>query len=166
MTVDPTAVRIVPFSAAYAPAFRNLNVEWISHYFRMEAADYAALDDPQSYILDRGGYIFMALLGDKPVGTCALLRLTPDSAYDYELAKMAVSPRVQGRGIGYRLGRAVIEKARSLGAATLYLESNSKLQPALSLYRKLGFQDVAGRSSPYERCDVQMELKLSHFTST
>lgn len=73
---------------------------------------------------------------------------------------MAVSPKVQGKGIGMLLGQACIEKVKALGAKKIYLESNTRLKPAISLYHKLGFQKVAGYPSPYERCDIQMELKL------
>ena len=53
-------------------------------------------------------------------------------------------------------------KARALGATRLYLESNTKLGSALSLYYKLGFRKtVAGTPSPYERCNIQMELLLT-----
>jgi ribosomal protein S18 acetylase RimI-like enzyme len=73
---------------------------------------------------------------------------------------MGVSPKTQGLGIGYLLGRACIEKARALGARRVYLESNTRLKPAINLYHKLGFRKVAGPPSPYERCDIQMELVL------
>ena len=75
---------------------------------------------------------------------------------------MAVSPTAQGLGIGFQLGQAAIAQARALGAKRVYLESNTKLKPALSLYHKLGFRKtVAGQPSPYERCNIQMELPLA-----
>ncbi len=74
--------------------------------------------------------------------------------------KMAVSPKAQGKNIGWLLGRAAIECARAKGARSLYLESNTILKPAISLYRKLGFEKVTGRATPYERCNIQMELIL------
>lgn len=78
----------------------------------------------------------------------------------YELAKMAVSDSAKGIGIGKRLGQHMIEKARSLGAKRVYLESNTVLEPAINLYHKLGFQRVSGQDSPYQRCNIQMELLL------
>ncbi|WP_440135651.1 bifunctional helix-turn-helix transcriptional regulator/GNAT family N-acetyltransferase [Chitinophaga sancti] len=152
-------IRIVDYTPAYQQAFRDLNEEWITTYFKMEAADYKALDHPNEYILDKGGYILVALDGETPVGVCALIKMD-DPVYEYELAKMAVSPKAQGRSVGYKLGRAIVEKARSLGAKNLYLESNTILKPAIGLYQKLGFKKVAGRATPYERCNIQMELIL------
>jgi GNAT superfamily N-acetyltransferase len=78
----------------------------------------------------------------------------------YELAKMAVSPEARGKNIGWLLGNAIIEKARSIGAHRLYLESNTILKPAISLYHKLGFKKITGPPSPYERANIQMELIL------
>jgi DNA-binding MarR family transcriptional regulator len=152
-------VEIVRYNKKYKEAFKALNEEWISVYFKMEAADYKALDNPESYILKRGGYIFVALYKKEPIGVCAMIKMD-GGKYDYELAKMAVSPKAQGKNAGYLLGLAVIEKAKALGATALYLESNTILKPAINLYQKLGFIKVVGLSSPYERCNIQMELKL------
>lgn len=153
-------VAIVDYSPEYAAAFRQLNEEWISLYFKMEEADFKALDNPESYILDKGGHIFVALYKNEPVGVCALIKMD-DTRYDYELAKMAVSPKAQGKNIGWLLGQAIIAKARSLKANNIYLESNTILEPAINLYHKLGFQKTAGHPTPYERCNIQMELKLN-----
>lgn len=153
-------VTIVNYVPEYQQAFRALNEQWISNWFKMEQADYNALDDPQGYILDKGGYILVALYQGEPVGVCALIKMN-DPDYDYELAKMAVSPAVQGKSIGWLLGSAVVQKAKELGAQKIYLESNTILKPAINLYHKLGFVKVAGRITPYERCNIQMELVLS-----
>ncbi|UOQ76873.1 bifunctional helix-turn-helix transcriptional regulator/GNAT family N-acetyltransferase [Hymenobacter sp. 5516J-16] len=151
-------VQIIDYAPQYQPDFKQLNAEWIERYFRLEAADLKALDHPDEYIIQRGGHILLAAYGGQMVGTCALI---PMDNTTYELAKMAVSPAAQGLGIGWRLGEAAIAKARSLGAQRLYLESNTKLGPALSLYHKLGFRKtVSGPPSPYERCNIQMELPL------
>lgn len=152
-------VRIVPYEPRYQSAFRTLNEEWISAHFEMEDADHKALDNPEEYILDRGGKIFVALYNDEPLGVCALIKMD-DPEYDFEMAKMAVSPKVQGKSIGWLLGRAVIHAAQEMGGAKIYLESNTVLKPAVTLYHKLGFQKIVGRPTPYKRCNIQMELDL------
>jgi DNA-binding MarR family transcriptional regulator/predicted GNAT family N-acyltransferase len=150
-------VKLIAYAPQYKQVFKNLNEEWISTWFKMEEADYRALDDPQGYILDKGGHIMVALYNDEPVGVCALIKMN-DPDYEYEMAKMAVSPLAQGKNIGFLLGKSIIEKARLLGAKKIYLESNTILKPAISLYHKLGFNKVASRNSPYERSNIQMEL--------
>jgi len=156
---EGSKVTIVNYQPAYQQAFKKLNEEWINTWFKMEEADHKALDNPKGFILDKGGYILVALYEGEPVGFCALIKMN-DPHYDFELAKMAVSPRVQGKNIGWLLGNAVIEKAKSLGAHKIYLESNTVLKPAINLYHKLGFKKVAGHPTPYERSNIQMELKL------
>lgn len=156
---ESQSVRIVEYTPEYQQAFRDLNVEWISKYFKMEAADYQALDHPQSYILDQGGHILVALYQNEPVGVCALIK-KEHPVFDYELAKMAVSPKAQGKSIGFLLGQACLDKARSLGAKKVFLESNTLLKPAINLYYKLGFEKISGYPSPYERSNIQMVVDL------
>ena len=153
---NPNDITIVEFEPKYKQAFVDLNVEWISHYFVMEESDFKALNTPEEYILNKGGHILVALYNNEPLGVCALIPF-PDADYDFELAKMAVSPKAQGKNMGYLLGIAVLEKAKSLGAKKVYLESNTILKPAIGLYRKLGFVEIPLRPTPYDRCDIQME---------
>ncbi len=156
---ESKAVTIVSYELKYQEAFKQLNEQWISTYFKMEEADYKALDNPESYILKNGGKIFVALYKDEPVGVCALIKME-DEEYDFELAKMAVSPKIQGKSIGWLLGQTIVNAAKDMGASKLYLESNTILKPAINLYHKLGFRKVVGRTTPYERCNIQMELNL------
>ena len=152
-------VEIVEYDSKHKEAFKSLNVEWISTYFEMEESDYKALDNPEEYIINKGGKILVALYENEPVGVCALIK-TNIADYDFEMAKMAVSPKAQGKSIGWLLGNAIVEKARELGADKIYLESNTILKPAINLYYKLGFEKVFGLDTPYKRCNIQMELVL------
>ncbi|BDU26877.1 bifunctional helix-turn-helix transcriptional regulator/GNAT family N-acetyltransferase [Flavobacterium sp. GSB-24] len=152
-------VEIVEYKSEYKEAFKSLNEEWISTYFEMEEADYKALDNPEDYILNKGGKILVALYKNEPVGVCALIK-TKNPEYDFEMAKMAVSPKAQGKNIGWLLGKAIVDTAKELGAKKIYLESNTILKPAINLYYKLSFEKVFGLSTPYKRCNIQMELIL------
>ncbi len=156
---ESSNITIVDYRPEHYPSFKHLNEEWITSYFKIEDADRKALENPKKHILDTGGKILVAIQNGTVLGVCALIKMQ-DNHYDYELAKMAVSPLARGKGVGYLLGKAIVEKARSLGASNIYLESNTILKPAISLYEKLGFQKVAGHFTPYERCNIQMELKL------
>lgn len=154
----PAAIEILPYQPAHQAAFRALNHEWITAYFALEEPDNRMLNDPQGYILDQGGYIFMARYRGELVGTCALPR-EPDG--NFELAKMAVSPKAQGLGIGFRLGEVALAQAWAAGARHVELLSNRKLAPALSLYQKLGFVEVPLAPSEYQRADIKMVISLS-----
>lgn len=150
-------IKIVNYQPSHATAFKELNEAWINQYFEMEDSDRNMLGNPKGYILDKGGAILIAETDGKAVGTCALVKMEDRT---YELAKMAVSPEARGQKIGWKIGLATIEKAKELGAEKIYLETNSVLKPAISLYKKLGFKNAEGYCSPYARCNVQMELKL------
>lgn len=150
-------VAIIDYTPEHHDAFRRLNHEWITKHFRLEESDHLALDHPDEKILKPGGQIFLATYRAEVVGTCALIKLSDDR---YELAKMAVTERAQGKNIGFLLGRHSLQKARELGARSVFLESNTKLKPAITLYQKLGFQKIVGPPSPYERANIQMEVVL------
>lgn len=153
-------VQIVPFQPRFADAFKALNEVWIRRHFTYEAKDAEILEDPGGKVVGPGGEVLFALEDDVPVGCCALIAM-PDGSF--ELAKMAVADRAQGRGYAKALLAACIDWAKAAGAYRIYLESNSSLAPALTLYRRFGFVDVPPErrpASPYARADVWMELLL------
>jgi N-acetylglutamate synthase-like GNAT family acetyltransferase len=150
-------VQIVTYQPTYAAAFKDLNYAWIEQLFEIEASDIYILENPQESIINQGGEVLIALLDGVPVGACALIKKNESL---YELAKMAVAEEARGNKIGLKLGLGIIAKAKEFGASKLYLETNSELIPAINLYRKLGFVDSQKGDSPYERCNVQMEIEL------
>ena len=142
-------------------AFRELNGEWIAKYFRLEEHDHVQLSDPERNILRAGGEIVMAVAGEERIGCCALIFVSPGV---FEVAKMAVSERYRGRGVGRKLLEYTIERAKELGAHKLELASNTKLANAVHLYESLGFRHLPPErveQSPYARANVFMELHLS-----
>ncbi|HWY03863.1 MAG TPA: GNAT family N-acetyltransferase [Candidatus Acidoferrum sp.] len=153
-------IGIRQFRSGDAAAFRRLNEEWITRWFRIEPKEEPILADPQANILDTGGRIFFATAGERCVGCCALIRL---GNKELEVAKMAVERSYQGAGIGRRLLHAAIEEGRNAGAQRLYLETNHVLTPAIRLYESMGFKHIDAKRiipSGYARADVYMELIL------
>lgn len=72
--------------------------------------------------------------------------------------RLAVEPSQRGNGYGSILIRAAMERAKERGAESIYLLSNTKLQPAIALYQKHGFQTVTEGPHPlYARCNIVME---------
>lgn len=153
-------IQIVAYQPKYQSAFKSLNEEWISNYFEIEEIDRKTLNNPEEYIINKGGKVFVALYKGEPVGVCALIKMD-GSDYDYEMAKMAVATEAQGKNIGWLLGQAVIDSAKELGATKIYLESNTILKPAINLYYKMGFRKITGRPTPYKRVNIQMEFVLN-----
>lgn len=147
-------------TAADADAFRALNEEWIARYFVIEEQDRRQLDDPVAAYIDPGGEILIAEVDGRPVGCVALL---PDGSGACELSKMAVSPELRGRGLGRALLSAAVDRARQMGAQSLFLGSSTKLGNAVHLYESLGFEHVDPETihMPYSRADVFMRLQLA-----
>ncbi|MES1219578.1 MAG: GNAT family N-acetyltransferase, partial [Bacteroidota bacterium] len=130
---------IIPYEEKYKTQFRELNLEWLDKYNLTESHDLMVLDDPRGTIIDRGGYIWLAKDGEKIVGTAAIMN---EGHGHYELAKMAVAPAFQGKGISKLLIETCIAKAKEIGAKKLLLYSNHQLLTALKLYEKYGFHHV------------------------
>ncbi|NEU07839.1 GNAT family N-acetyltransferase [Flavihumibacter sp. R14] len=148
-------IEIIDYQLSYKEDFKQLNIEWISRYFVLEEPDLEQLEDPEASVLSKGGKIYLARLGEEIIGTITLKK---HSDTIFELSKMAVSPAHQGRGAGRLLAEHLIKEARALGCKMLFLESNQKLLPALTLYKKLGFIEVPVGSSPYSRADYRGEM--------
>ena len=155
---DANAVEIIPFERRYAGDFKRLNLEWLEKYFRVEPIDLQVLSKPLAILRD-GGAIFLARYRGAIVGTCALLNA---GSGRFELSKMAVTANSQGLGIGRKLLKAAIADYLTRGARELFLESNSKLKPAITLYETAGFvHSPRPEPSHYERSDVYMVLAPS-----
>jgi ribosomal protein S18 acetylase RimI-like enzyme len=147
---------IIDFAPEHGPAFKALNVAWITRDFVMEESDEAVLSDPKKYILDSGGMILLAKYKGGIAGTCGLACEGHDI---YELTKMAVDEKLRGLKIGWHLGVAALEKAKQLGAKKVVLHSNRKgSAAAISLYRKLGFVEIPLGNAPWARADIKMEI--------
>ena len=152
---DLAAVEIIPYSVAYRDDFKRLNIEWLERYFYVEEIDHVVLSDPDKNIIVPGGSIFFARLRDEIIGVCALIKMGDGR---YELSKMAVTAASQGLGIGRRLIERVIDDFKQRGAKTLYLETNSKLKPAIALYESIGFvhEKRPNEEVHYQRANVYM----------
>jgi ribosomal protein S18 acetylase RimI-like enzyme len=151
-------LQIIDYEPAHAGAFRRLNEEWLRKYFTIEPVDeetFARCGD----IVSGGGAILFARLDGELVGTCALIRETADR---FELSKMAVTERYRGLHIGKRLMEAALDRARELGGRTVFLMTSSRLDAAVSLYRRTGFRIThSGPHAKYARSDLVMEMDLA-----
>ena len=154
------------FQPVLADTFRRINEEWITEYFKLEVADQKTLEDPHRSILEAGGDILFVrdTRTAEILGTCALIKHSESLA---ELAKMGVTKQARGRGAGLLLVQAIIHRASELGFQRLFLETNARLEPALKIYRQVGFEQCEPpRPSDYERSDVYMKLALTNSLNT
>lgn len=148
---------ITTFDAAHREAFRHLNMAWLTRYFHVEPIDERVLGNPESEILQHGGEILFALLAGEVVGTVALKREQQDA---FELTKMAVDERHQGRGYGKRLLEEACALAGRRGARQVLLYSKRSLAAAVAMYFKYGFTQMPLNDTRYSRCDIKMQRLL------
>jgi DNA-binding MarR family transcriptional regulator/N-acetylglutamate synthase-like GNAT family acetyltransferase len=150
-------IKILSFDQKYKTDFKNLNEEWLKKYFSIEPEDEKILSSPEE-IIRNGGEIFFALFENEIAGTCAAVKIDNNT---YELAKMAVTEKYRGKQIGKKLALTVIGFAVARNARYIVLETSSKLNAALSLYKKLGFEQVPNdHPEKYRRCTIKMKLEV------
>ncbi|HET9656591.1 MAG TPA: ribosomal protein S18-alanine N-acetyltransferase [Kineosporiaceae bacterium] len=71
-----------------------------------------------------------------------------------DVQTVAVLPAAQGRGLGRLLLRALIDEAVRRGASALLLEVRQDNAPAIALYRRFGFEQIAVRRGYYQPGNV------------
>lgn len=151
-----TPIRIVDYAPRWRDDFARLNLEWLQRWFEVEPIDREVLSNPEVHILAGGGRVLFAVdSDDRAVGTVALKH---EGGGVYELTKMAVEPVLRGTGVGRQLMLGALAAFRAAGGRELFLESSSKLAPALALYESVGFvhHPAPRPGSHYGRADVYM----------
>lgn len=148
-------IEIIPFAEELAPQFYEMNVEWLKTYFYVEPYDEYVLSNPKDVIINNGGFIFFATYNQQIAGVVSLI----NQKKFHELSKMAVKPEFQGLKIGQFLVEYCIDFAKNKKWEKLILYSNTKLKPAISLYYKMGFKEVAlEKEANYKRANIKMEI--------
>lgn len=155
------ALRIVPFRESLRAHFYRINAAWLQRHFLIEPVDRRVLKNPEREVLKSGGAIWFAQSGRRIVGTCAL-KHHGDGVY--ELTKMGVDEFCQGQGVGRRLLDTAVAEFQRRRGRELFLESSTKLGPALRLYESAGFEHQPQRrpDSAYQRSDVYMIWRAPH----
>lgn len=150
-------VRILPYTKAYQPHFERLNKYWIQKYFYLEDVDLAVLENPDQYIIDKGGHIIFVAVGEHIAGTVAFKKVDEETV---EMIKLAVDEAYQGRRLGWALTEGILQAALDQGYKKMILYSNTKMVPAINMYQRIGFREVPAEPGKYERCTIKMEKTL------
>lgn len=85
------------------------------------------------------GEILLASEGDTPVGVVALRRFEGSVC---EMKRLYVPPRFRGRGIGRALSQRLLRDAAARGYDRMRLDTLPTMDPAIGLYRSLGFREI------------------------
>lgn len=70
-------------------------------------------------------------------------------AIEWELENIVVAAEARGKGIGTQLMEELCARARQTNSEAVFLEVRESNVAAISLYRKLGFQQTGRRKSYY-----------------
>lgn len=151
-------IEIIEFNSRFRADFRDLNLEWIQNYFKVESSDVYELNNPEEAIINKGGKIFFAQEENRMVGTFALARHNETT---FELGKMSVKPCHRGKGIGKLLMAKAISYSTEVGVNRITLHSNTQLCAALNLYIGYGFRVIPNNDFHRQRANIKMELKLN-----
>ena len=118
-------ILIKPWTQASQEAFRIRKAVFIDEQGVPEEMELDEFDAAADHVL--------AFLGNQCVGTA---RLVDSGLQSFQIGRMAVLANFRGQGIGLEILKALIDRAKSLGASTLNLHAQVS---AIPFYEKLGF---------------------------
>jgi putative acetyltransferase len=125
---------------------------WVgsSIYFESFTREMAEL--PGSY-----APLLLAFESDRLAGCAALRKIGHGIG---EMKRLYVRPAFQGNGLGRSLVERVIAEAKAAGYHALRLDTLSKMERAITLYRVLGFREIPpyGDNPPEAIC-FELELQ-------
>ncbi len=98
----------------------------------------------ENYDNPRSKYYVLENSDGKLVGCGGIAPLKDGDADTCELKKMYFYPEARGFGLGELMLRRLLEDARKIGFSKMYLESLAKMDKAVRLYEKLGFEKLPG----------------------
>ncbi|WP_304114994.1 ribosomal protein S18-alanine N-acetyltransferase [Mycolicibacterium bacteremicum] len=98
-------------------------------------------------IAGKHNHYIAAREGDRLVGYAGISRLGRIPPYEYEVHTIGVDPTCQGRGIGRALLADLLDFAKR---GEVYLEVRTDNEPAINLYRSVGFATVGVRKRYYK----------------
>ena len=135
---------------------RNSDSQVIINILEKTFEEYG-LDLPENYsvadiknleeiYLHSNGEFIVLLRNQNIIGFFALL---PSNKNRTELKRLYLTAKERGKGFGKYLLKLALEMAKESGFSRIYLETTSKFEEAIGLYRKFGFiTNTGGKLSP------------------
>jgi putative acetyltransferase len=105
-----------------------------------------------------GGCLLLAHDGEKVLGCVALRGIDKRTC---EMKRLYLRPEARGLKLGRKLAEEIIAEARRIGYHRMRLDTLPEMGEAITLYRKLGFREIAAyRYNPMPGA-IFMELELA-----
>jgi molybdopterin-guanine dinucleotide biosynthesis protein A/predicted GNAT family acetyltransferase len=147
-------LRIVPFHPEHMAGFRSLVSQTLAEFgFTADPELDPDLADPDAIY----EAVWVAVRGERVVGSVALRRLGPDAV---QLKRMYLRPEERGRGLGRRLLDMALLWAREHGIRTISLDTSERMEAAQRLYEQYGFARVDGDAPRQGQPRLLYELRL------
>jgi ribosomal-protein-alanine N-acetyltransferase len=127
---------MVVMEAAFDPAYGEA-------WNRRQVTDALTMPSTHALIIDEDGN----LIGEEDADPAGFV-MTRYAADEEELLLIAVMPDLRERGLGKRLIEQLFDAARARGVNRIFLEMR-RGNPAVHLYRKLGFEPIGERPNYY-----------------
>ncbi len=140
------------FFARAAPALSEAGPRDAAAIAALHAASFRrgwSEQEVEGLLIDRAVIAHRAMLGAKLVGFI-MSRLAADEA---EILSVAVAARAQGRGLARQLLNLHLRRLAGLSARAVFLEADAHNRPAIKLYARAGFREVARRPNYYPSAD-------------
>lgn len=128
------------------------NAWFVDHYYTPEKWAILLEGLPKAHAAPEGAAL-VARLDGKVVGCVMMQRIDKHTC---EMKRMFVGPEGRGLGLGRRLAESIIHVAAESGYITMQLDTGRSHDEALSLYRSLGFQEIA----PYYEAPPELKNHL------
>lgn len=132
------------------PEISQMNDEDVPFVYEIEKATFSDLWSEgtyKNYKDGKGQSYYVARDKGRVAAYCVVMQVLDEC----EILRIAVGMPYRRKGIGEKLLTAAMKKASETGARLFYLEVRESNQPAINLYRKLGFTETGRRDGYYSR---------------
>ena len=96
-------------------------------------------------LLQNGNFGIVALSGGKIAAYVGIISAPPES----DITNVATHPDFRRMGLGEAVLKALMTEAGKRGIEKIFLEVRRSNEPAISLYKKLGFEVIGERKGYY-----------------
>jgi len=100
----------------------------------------------------------VAELDNRIIGGCGIMNIAGDG----EITNVVIHKDFRGKGFAQKMMERLLEEGEKLGVTDFTLEVRVSNEPAIALYKKLGFESAGIRPGFYEKPREDAEIFWKH----